>query len=107
MKCPKDDVHLTNGEGFMVTESLYQEQLKAAVEIKQVRSTASVKMRNLIICRLVHVTGMMPWRNLICLNHIYSTPASARLPARGMDVSSPTALSTLRKVKSKGPAFPL
>lgn len=37
MKRPQDDVHLTNGDGFMVTESLYQEHLKAAVEIKQVR----------------------------------------------------------------------
>ena len=37
MKCPDDDVHLTNGDGFMVTESLYQAHLKAAVEIKQVR----------------------------------------------------------------------
>lgn len=36
MKRPQDDVHLTNGDGFMVTESLYQDHLKAAVEIKQV-----------------------------------------------------------------------
>ncbi|KAF7970570.1 hypothetical protein HWV62_23675 [Athelia sp. TMB] len=38
MKCPDDDVHLTNGDGFMVTESLYQAHLKAAVEVKQKRT---------------------------------------------------------------------
>ena len=36
MKRPDDDVHLTDGDGFLVKESLYQEHLKAAVEIKQV-----------------------------------------------------------------------
>ena len=36
MKKPEDDVHLTDGDGFLVNESLYQEHLKAAVEIKQV-----------------------------------------------------------------------
>jgi hypothetical protein len=36
MKHPEDDVHLTDGDGFMVTDSRYKEHLKVAKEIKQV-----------------------------------------------------------------------
>lgn len=36
MKHPEDDVHLTNGDGFMVAEGRYKEHLKVAKEIKEV-----------------------------------------------------------------------
>lgn len=36
MKRPEDDVHLTDGDGFMVQEGPFQAHLKVAVEIKQV-----------------------------------------------------------------------
>lgn len=36
MKHPEDDVHLTNGDGFMVAEGRYKEHLKVATEIKEV-----------------------------------------------------------------------
>ena len=38
MKRPLDDVHLTDGSGFLVAEGPYQEHLKVAIEIKEVRS---------------------------------------------------------------------
>ena len=36
LKAPKDDVHLADGVGFMVSQERYQAHLKAAIEIKQV-----------------------------------------------------------------------
>jgi hypothetical protein len=36
MKRPLDDVHLTDGSGFLVPEGPYQEHLKVAIEIKEV-----------------------------------------------------------------------
>jgi hypothetical protein len=36
MKNPDDDVRLTDGEGFFVSQSAYQEHLKTAVPIAQV-----------------------------------------------------------------------
>ena len=36
MKRPEDDVHLTDGDGFMVQEGPYREHLKVAIEIKEV-----------------------------------------------------------------------
>lgn len=39
MKRPDDDVHLTNGDGFMVRESSYQDHIRTAQEVKQVRTT--------------------------------------------------------------------
>ena len=38
MRNPKDDVKLTNGEGYMVADSRYQEHLKITKEVKQVHS---------------------------------------------------------------------
>lgn len=38
MKRPEDDVHLTDGTGFLTAEARYQEHLKVAIEIKEVRS---------------------------------------------------------------------
>jgi hypothetical protein len=37
MKRPEDDVHLTDGTGFLTEDARYQEHLKAAIEIKEVR----------------------------------------------------------------------
>jgi hypothetical protein len=37
MKRPEDDVHLTDGTGFLTAEARYQEHLKVAIEIKEVR----------------------------------------------------------------------
>jgi hypothetical protein len=36
MRRPKDDVHLTNGTGFLTQEERYQNHLKVAIEIKEV-----------------------------------------------------------------------
>jgi hypothetical protein len=36
MKNPQDDVHLSNGDGFMVKTTEYKEHLRVAKEIKQV-----------------------------------------------------------------------
>lgn len=41
MKRPDDDVHLTDGDGFMVQEGPFQAHLKVAKEIKQVPVTFS------------------------------------------------------------------
>jgi hypothetical protein len=38
MKRPEDDVHLTDGTGFLTAEARYQEHLKVAIEIKEVRA---------------------------------------------------------------------
>lgn len=37
-KRPEDNVHLTNGSGFMVTPAKYKAHLKVAIEIKEVSS---------------------------------------------------------------------
>jgi hypothetical protein len=37
MKRPEDDVHLTDGTGFLTEESRYQKHLNVAIEIKEVR----------------------------------------------------------------------
>jgi hypothetical protein len=36
MKCPEDDVHLSDGHGFLVTEAPYKAHLQVAKEIKEV-----------------------------------------------------------------------
>jgi len=36
MKRPEDDVHLTDGTGFMTQDEQYQSHLKVAIEIKEV-----------------------------------------------------------------------
>jgi hypothetical protein len=38
MKCPKDDVWLSNGVGYMVEHEPYQNHLTMTIEAKQVRS---------------------------------------------------------------------
>ena len=38
MKRPEDDVHLTDGNSFMVSAGSYKEHLKVAKEIKEVRA---------------------------------------------------------------------
>lgn len=36
MRNPKDDVELTNGEGYMVEDTRYKEHIASAREVKQV-----------------------------------------------------------------------
>jgi hypothetical protein len=42
MKNPQDDVHLSNGDGFMVKTTEYKEHLHVAKEIKQVGLVKSI-----------------------------------------------------------------
>jgi hypothetical protein len=42
MKNPQDDVHLSNGDGFMVKTMEYKEHLHVAKEIKQVGLVKSI-----------------------------------------------------------------
>lgn len=57
-KVPEDDVRLTNGAGFMVSQDRYHAHLKVVTEIKQVRSVADVLGRDTDGHRNEHVMNM-------------------------------------------------
>ena len=61
MKRPLDDVHLTDGSGFLVPEGPYQEHLKVAIEIKEVLTFHILyTIQQLIeLCRNKHVMNIL------------------------------------------------
>lgn len=79
MKRPEDDVHLTDGTGFMTEDARYQEHLKVAIEIKEVKGFAigninftqnlhrkklvmntSLRMLQISICNIPCIPGLEP-----------------------------------------------
>lgn len=102
MKRPEDDVHLTDGTGFLTEDARYQEHLKVAIEIKEVRwlhHTGNVSLNRCFRKRLV--TNMWPRIPPIDIWHTYYILVLAQEGVFDMGVMFQVALSISRKGKSK------
>ena len=52
MRRPEFDVDLTNGEGYMVNETLYQDHLKTALVLKEVHINSTTSYTSILLFRV-------------------------------------------------------
>ena len=101
MKNPEDDVLLSDGHGFLVTDPPYKDHLRVAKELKEVGEHSLLKKLSDSWSRDLPVISMMPSTRQTSFVSISSTPGSGPGPALGMGALFLIVWSIFTKGKSE------